>query len=93
MNYEIYQAYYRDTQAENLDPDFQSYNNTANPHPKWGEYWFFLNHYRNNAHTKADYSGIVSWRFGQKTGIAGRDFIEFIRQNPGPLCGCRTTKG
>jgi len=83
MKYNIYQAYYRDTQTENLDPDFLPYNNTANPHPKWGEYWFFLNHYRNSAHTQADYSGIVSWRFSQKTGITGREFIDFIKHNPG----------
>jgi hypothetical protein len=34
-------------------------------------------------HHEADYTGLLSWKFNEKTNIAGSEFIEFIKKNPG----------
>lgn len=79
----IYQNYFRDDQVPLLDPDFVPHDWTHNPHPEYRETIVFLDAYRRGRHLEADYVGIVSWKFGQKTGITGKQFKAFIERNPG----------
>lgn len=79
----IFQNYFRDDQLSLLDPDFVPHDWRHNPHPEYRETIVFLDAYRRGRHLEADYVGIVSWKFGQKTRITGRQFKSFIERNPG----------
>lgn len=79
----IYQNYYADHQIKQLDPAFIPHNNANAPHPEQREYPVFLNHYTKQLHKQADLTGIMSWKFANKTGINGQKFIQFIQHNPG----------
>jgi hypothetical protein len=75
----IFQAYYRQCDANRLDPAFLPFNNTANPNPKWREYWILQQLY---PLVETDYVGLVSWKFKIKTKISGETFIEKIVNAP-----------
>lgn len=79
----IYQIYYQEKQKIYLDPAFIPYDNTKNPQPKWCEMYLMNNFYTSQEHLKSDYSGLVSWKFGQKTALSGQKFLEYIQDNPG----------
>lgn len=49
----------------------------------WYETGLFLRHYHLGIHRIFPYSGIVSPKFGEKTKLTGRRFLNFIRENPG----------
>lgn len=83
MNIKIYQAYYKKDQINRLDSSFIPLDNTINPNPLWMEYWLFLNHYKNEEYKSSKYTGILSWRFNEKTYLTGKEFINFIENNPG----------
>lgn len=79
----IYQVFFRTDQLSQLDPDFIPYDWCHNPYPEFCETLHFLNFYNLKRYLEADYVGIVSHKFGQKTNIAGKQFISFILNNPG----------
>jgi hypothetical protein len=79
----IYQNFFRDDQIAVLDPDFVPHDWRHNPHPEFRETIVFLEAHRLGRYLEAEHVGIVSWKFGQKTGITGRQFREFIERNPG----------
>ncbi len=79
----VHQIYFRPAQQRHLDPDFLPYDNTANPHPEWAEYHVFRTAHAAGLTQAGDLVGFVSWRFGAKTGIAGRQFLDFIAAHPG----------
>ncbi len=83
MNIKIYQAYYKKDQIDSLDPAFIPLDNTKNRNPLWMEYWLFLNHYKNEDYKLSNHSGILSWKFNDKTYLTGKEFINFIENNPG----------
>ncbi len=79
----MHQVYFRRNQRRQLDPDFLPYDNTANLRPEWAEYGVFRAAYRQGRTREAQVVGFVSWRFGTKTGISGRQFLDFIAAHPG----------
>ncbi len=83
MDIKIRQSYHKKEQVYLLDNSFIPMDNTTNRNPELREYRFFLDHYNEGLHKEADYTGIVSWKFNQKTKTEGRVFIDFIKNNPG----------
>lgn len=79
----IYQIYYDDEQIPLLDPNFIPYNNSKAISPKQFEYDVFINLYENKLYEKTRLMGAVSWKFNEKTGINGNEFLKFIQNNPG----------
>jgi hypothetical protein len=83
MAVRIHQIFYADAQRGLLDPAFIPYDNRENPRPEWREYHVFRTEWLAGRCGSGDVTGFVSWKFGAKTGVAGRTFREFIEQNPG----------
>lgn len=83
MSVRIYQIYYDDAQRPSLDPAFMPYDNRANPRPEWREYHVFRTAWLAGLCRDGDVTGFLSWKFGLKTGLRGRQFIRFIRRHPG----------
>jgi hypothetical protein len=79
----IHQIYYDDAQWAALDPAFLPYDNRANPRPEWREYHVFRTEWLAGRCRAGDVTGFLSWKFGAKTGIAGRAFVEFVERHPG----------
>ena len=77
----IYQNMYRDGQE--LDADFVAADGRRNANTHYRELGLFLRTYHTGLHLSADYTGIVSPKFTEKTGKTGREFIDFIETNPG----------
>lgn len=42
----------------------------------------FFNLFRESELVDADFYGAVSWKFGEKTGLTGNDFFQFLNSNP-----------
>ena len=78
----IHQIFYADDQRAALDPAFIPYDNRANPRPEWREYHVFRTEWLAGRCGVGDVTGYLSWKFGAKTGLAGRSFVEFIERNP-----------
>jgi hypothetical protein len=83
VSVEIFQNYYQDGQQRRLDPAFQPNDGRRNANTHYRELGLFLRLYHSGLHGAADYTGIVSPRFGEKTGKTGQEFIDFVRNNPG----------
>lgn len=79
----IYQIYYRTFQRLFLDGDFIPYDNRENARPELAEYHIFHKEHEEGRCFDAEYVGFLSWKFGNKTKVKGRQFIRFIEQNPG----------
>jgi len=79
----IHQIYYDDAQRAALDPAFLPYDNRENPRPEWREYHVFRTEWLAGRCRAGDVTGFLSWKFGAKTGIAGRAFVEFVERHPG----------
>lgn len=82
MHVAIHQIFYADPQRSALDPAFAPYDNRANPRPEWREYDVFRSAWLAGRHRRADATGYLSWKFGMKTGVAGRDFVDFVARHP-----------
>jgi hypothetical protein len=82
-NIYLYQIYFRSSQREHIEPAFIPFNNSRNPKPEWHEYQTFLSEHEKGAWDESSYYGYVSWKFGMKTGVSGRSFLDFIQLNPG----------
>ena len=83
MAVRIHQIYFDDAQRAALEPAFIPYDNRANPRPEWREYHVFRTEWLAGRCGVGDVTGYLSWKFGAKTGLAGRAFVEFIERNPG----------
>jgi hypothetical protein len=83
MKISMHQIYYDPSQLTQLEPDFIPYDNTANQNREWAEYHVFETEFKKGTHNQFDYTGFVSWKFGQKTRIPGARFLEFVQKNPG----------
>jgi hypothetical protein len=79
----IHQIYYDDAQRAALDPAFSPYDNRENLRPEWREYHVFRTEWLAGRCWAGDVTGFLSWKFGAKTGIAGRAFVEFVERHPG----------
>lgn len=83
MAVRIHQIFYAEEQRAALDPAFIPYDNRANPRPEWREYHVFRTEWLAGRCGAGDVTGFLSWKFGTKTGLAGRAFVEFIGRHPG----------
>ena len=78
----IFQIYYESWQKELLDPAFASLDN-ANTTSELLEFDVFRR-LASSAYVKdAKLWGALSWRFAEKTGMAGQDLLKVILNNPG----------
>lgn len=85
MNLQVYQAYYDNEQIKNLDPAFIPFDNTPNDAPELREFPMWKKLYEKHKDTDA-YWGLMSWRWHDKTKIAGYQFKTWIENNPGYDC-------
>ncbi|MFM8415214.1 MAG: hypothetical protein ACKOCX_10870 [Planctomycetota bacterium] len=83
MAVRIHQIFYADAQRPALDPAFIPYDNRPNPRPEWREYHVFRTEWLAGRCQDGDVTGFLSWKFSAKTGVTGREFVEFIERHPG----------
>lgn len=82
MEIKIYQNYYLEEQKQYLDTAFIQYDNTDNKEPELREYPILKK--LQQKHCNDDlYWGLVSWRWEEKVKVDGKNFIQFIKNNPG----------
>ena len=62
------------------DPAFRPLTLESNA-PEWREFRIVVDMYRRGLHREQRFTGLLSPKFGTKTGITGRQFIDFIRAN------------
>jgi hypothetical protein len=79
----IFQNYYEDGQDRLLDPAFVPRDGRRNANTHYREVALFARMYHSGLYRSASYTGILSPKFLEKTYLPGRDFIAFIRANPG----------
>lgn len=78
----IYQIYFSPDQLGSIDRLFIPYDNSASPRPDEHEFYVFRKEYLEGK-IQAELQGYFSWKFQEKTGLKGSDFINFCLQNPG----------
>jgi len=78
----LYQIYFSEDQISQLENNLMPYNNINNYNGE-GEFYIFLKEYMNGNVKDEDITGYLSWRFKQKSQISGKDFEDFIKNNPG----------
>lgn len=83
MSIKIYQNYLSSNELAELDPGFIPHSLESNPQPHLREIYQFFNFYDSAQYKEADYVGVLSKKFFEKTRIQGSHFIEFIKNNPG----------
>jgi len=83
MSTSIFQIYFKEELKEHLDPDFVPMDNTDNPNPELREWDKWNREHDNIKKQGLDYWGFVSWKFQEKTGLSGRQVLDFIEANPG----------
>ena len=83
MNIVVNQIYFNSDQASRLEPEFVPYNNSRPRRNGLFEFLPMYEYYRSGKLTSEDLVGFVSYKFSSKSGINGKTFFDFIRQNPG----------
>lgn len=79
----VFQNVYDENVASSIDPDFLPVDGRRNARTETREIGLFLRMFHCGLCEAAPLTGIVSPKFNEKTKIPGREFIEFIRCNPG----------
>jgi hypothetical protein len=79
----IFQNCYADGQERFVDPAFAPHDGRANANTHYREVGLFMRLFHSDIYKSGRYTGIVSPKFGQKTRVAGSEFVRFIRSNPG----------
>lgn len=82
MEIKIHQIFYKEEQRPHLDPAFIPYDNSGSRPPHNFEYSVFVTNFMQGRIQEA-LTGFVSWKFNQKTGVTGKDFMGFIESHPG----------
>lgn len=77
----IWQIYFKDEQAINLDPSFEPFNN-AGVQASTLEFDVFQRLWRTNKVAELHRWGALSWKFFQKTGLTGQELLEQINAHP-----------
>ena len=77
----VFQIHYKGEQKQHLDAAFIEYDNKT-AESETHEFAVFERLSGLAQTKKAKYWGAVSWRFGEKTGLAGHELIEIVRKNP-----------
>lgn len=83
LNMKIFQIYFKPELKSYCDPAFTPLDNTSNPRPELREWDVWDREYETIRAQGLDYWGFVSWKFKDKTNLAGQQFIDFIEANPG----------
>jgi hypothetical protein len=78
----IFQIYFEAWQRELLDPAFYPLDNSRGT-SELMEFAVFEQLARNQATQGAQLWGALSWRFGEKTGMSGAEFVKQIIDHPG----------
>ena len=78
----IFQIYYESWQRELLDPNFAALDNSKG-RSELLEFAVFDQLATSDYVKGAQLWGALSWRFGEKTGMSGSDWIKNITSNPG----------
>jgi hypothetical protein len=78
----VFQIYYSPEQKSGLDPDFAAYDNSGNS-SRLFEFSVFTRLAQSNEVRSAKLWGAMSWKFGKKAGISGRQLKEEIIAHPG----------
>ena len=79
----VWQNFYRDGQDAELDPAFLANDGRRNARTDYRELGLFIRMYHAGQHLQARYTGIVSPKFGEKTGLPGEAFLRFVADHPG----------
>jgi hypothetical protein len=79
----VYQVVHSDEHLGRTDPAFVPYDARRGADAHYREMALFVRLYHAGLHRAAPYVGLVSPKFGRKTGKAGAQFLEFIAANPG----------
>jgi len=84
VQFRVRQIYFREDQKPYLCKKFEPYDNTRDKSEiNWFEYGVIRSSYHEQFYASAKYTGVLSWRFSQKSGISGEEFLKFVRSNPG----------
>lgn len=70
------------TGQELVEPAFTALR-TKNDRAPWREFAIFVDIYRAGLHRGPGLTGVFSPKFQLKTGISGKQFVDFIEENPG----------
>lgn len=76
----IYEPLYLSDQKL-AEPAFRPLRTESNVHADWREFYLLVEMYRRGMHRQQSLTGLMSPKFGLKTGISGTQFIEFIDAN------------
>lgn len=82
MRVKIYQGFFDPKQYRHLDKAFIPFSNIENEKPDWHEYPLLKKLHEKNINYTG-YWGLVSWRWKEKTKMDGKDYISWIKSNPG----------
>ncbi len=83
----VFQIHFDPAQRRHLDPAFEPLDNRGNPAFLWCEYALMREVFdRGPANHPDDLIGFVSWRFGAKTLLTGRGFLDQVELQPGFDC-------
>lgn len=82
-SFHVRQIYFRPDQLSGLDPAFTPFDNGASPAPDEHEFYVFRTEYARGAIAREGHTGYLSWKFAEKTGLTGDEFLRFCRENPG----------
>lgn len=75
----IFQIYYDEDTRAKVDPAYIPLDNSENSRPDWVEYWPIRNVLRNQKFDDDTYLGFFSPKFFEKTGLRGKQVLEFVR--------------
>lgn len=75
----IFQIYYDEDTRAKIDPAYIPLDNSENSRPDWVEYWPIRNVLRNQTFDDDTYLGFFSPKFFEKTGLRGKQVLEFVR--------------
>lgn len=78
----VWQIFYAPWQRERLDPAFLAYDNSDSAKPGEHEFHVFRKEYLAGT-TQEGLSGFVSWKFEEKTGLSGKEWLAYCASNPG----------
>ncbi len=83
LNIKIYQTYYLKEHLDNLEPEFTPLDVSNNPVNDHYEIEYLKDIFLSEEFKKHSYTGLLSWKFNQKTNLHAKEVFEFIDRNPG----------
>jgi hypothetical protein len=78
-----FQIFYDEATRAALDPAFEPLDNLANERRDWYEYWPIRRYLLANTLDESAFYGFFSPLFRQKTGLSGREVLDFAKREAG----------